>query len=323
MILTKEVKWKVNNKYIKHYKSLGYINFDGFMYIKVEDLFKQSNYKIDIKCDKCGVENNINYQKYNKNIEKYGIYTCLKCSRIFKVPKTKLKRYGKTDPSLKDTNPKKWEENQEKKRLKKIECRKKLEEDGGKKCKECKTFKKVDEYEKRENHYDGRYSVCRDCINEKRNKKYFDNKEELLPIMRERKRKYAENNRELVNKAQREYYHKVFKKTNKIDFVWRQILKTCLKRMYTSKTDTTYNMLGYSATELKTHLESQFTTGMNWENYGTEWHIDHIRSVATFDKDTPAAVVNDLSNLQPMWATSRIIGGVFYEGNLNKGKKYN
>jgi len=31
--------------------------------------------------------------------------------------------------------------------------------------------------------------------------------------------------------------------------------------------------------------------------------------------------VNDLSNLRPMWATTRIIDGILYEGNLNKGKR--
>ena len=30
-----------------------------------------------------------------------------------------------------------------------------------------------------------------------------------------------------------------------------------------------------------------------------------------------------LSNLNPMWSTTRIINGILYEGNLNKGKKFN
>ena len=37
-------------------------------------------------------------------------------------------------------------------------------------------------------------------------------------------------------------------------------------------------------------------------------------------KYTPS-IVNALSNLKPMWATSREINGIFYEGNLNKGNK--
>jgi hypothetical protein len=62
---------------------------------------------------------------------------------------------------------------------------------------------------------------------------------------------------------------------------------------------------------------------MNWGNYGDDWHVDHVRSVATFDTTTPASIVNALSNLKPMWATTRVIDGILYEGNLNKGKKFN
>jgi hypothetical protein len=58
---------------------------------------------------------------------------------------------------------------------------------------------------------------------------------------------------------------------------------------------------------------------MTWDNYG-EWHIDHIKPVSSFDKDTPQSIVNALSNLQPLWATTREINGVVYEGNLNKGR---
>ena len=41
-------------------------------------------------------------------------------------------------------------------------------------------------------------------------------------------------------------------------------------------------LVGYTLLELMTHLESQFTDGMTWENYG-QWHVDHIRPCAKFD----------------------------------------
>lgn len=59
---------------------------------------------------------------------------------------------------------------------------------------------------------------------------------------------------------------------------------------------------------------------MTWNNHG-EWHIDHIKQVFTFSKDTPMNIVNALSNLRPLWATTRIINGVIYYGNLNRPKK--
>lgn len=61
---------------------------------------------------------------------------------------------------------------------------------------------------------------------------------------------------------------------------------------------------------------------MNWNNYG-DWHIDHIKPIIEFDKNTPPSVVNALSNLQPLCSTTREIDGVLYEDNLNKGTKNN
>lgn len=81
-------------------------------------------------------------------------------------------------------------------------------------------------------------------------------------------------------------------------------------------------MLGYSAEELKKHISNLLTDGMSWDNYG-EWHIDHIKPVSLFDRDTPMSVVCALSNLQPLWATTREINGIIYEGNLNKNNFFN
>lgn len=65
------------------------------------------------------------------------------------------------------------------------------------------------------------------------------------------------------------------------------------------------SLLGYTLSELMGHLEARFVEGMSWENYG-EWHIDHIRPVASFTFST--ATDDDfrqcwsLGNLQPLWA---------------------
>lgn len=58
---------------------------------------------------------------------------------------------------------------------------------------------------------------------------------------------------------------------------------------------------------------------MTWDNYG-DWHVDHIIPVVNFDSNTPPSIVCALSNLAPMWATTREIDGVIYDGNLNKNR---
>lgn len=80
----------------------------------------------------------------------------------------------------------------------------------------------------------------------------------------------------------------------------------------------TIDLLGYSVLDLQNHMINLFTEGMSWDNHG-EWHIDHIKRVCEFDKDTHPSIVNALSNLRPLWATTREINGVVYEGNLNRG----
>lgn len=62
--------------------------------------------------------------------------------------------------------------------------------------------------------------------------------------------------------------------------------------------------LGCSIEELKKHLESNFKTGMTWDNYGRKgWHIDHIRPLSKFDLSDPQQLIEacHYTNLQPLW----------------------
>ncbi len=72
------------------------------------------------------------------------------------------------------------------------------------------------------------------------------------------------------------------------------------------------DLLGYEIIELRTHLERQFTGGMNWQNMG-EWHIDHITPLASFtitDADDPKLRrAWALPNLRPLWAAENIAKG--------------
>jgi CRISPR/Cas system-associated endonuclease/helicase Cas3 len=113
-----------------------------------------------------------------------------------------------------------------------------------------------------------------------------------------------------------------YKKTRKITIYdkWRSVLHSSLRRLGKKKEGRTIDLLGYSAIELRNHITNLFTDGMTWDNHG-EWHIDHIKSLDSFHINTPINIINALNNLQPLWATTREINGVIYEGNLNKGNK--
>lgn len=81
----------------------------------------------------------------------------------------------------------------------------------------------------------------------------------------------------------------------------------------------TIELLGCSIEELKKHLQSKFTEGMSWENYG-QWHIDHVKPLANFDltnKDEQKQACH-YTNLQPLWAEDNISKGSYYEQRIRK-----
>ena len=63
------------------------------------------------------------------------------------------------------------------------------------------------------------------------------------------------------------------------------------------------------------HLESKFTEGMTWDNYG-EWHVDHKKPMTLFEftstDDEGFKECWALDNLQPLWG----------KDNLSKGTRY-
>ena len=60
--------------------------------------------------------------------------------------------------------------------------------------------------------------------------------------------------------------------------------------------------LGCNISEFKTHIESKFQIGMNWDNYG-KWHLDHIIPLCKFDLSIRAQFLNaaHYTNYQPLW----------------------
>ena len=84
----------------------------------------------------------------------------------------------------------------------------------------------------------------------------------------------------------------------------------------------TFDLLDYTFDELYNHFESQFTeeNGYSWDNM-SEWHIDHIRPVASFNYDSTEhpdfKKCWALNNLQPLWAVDNISKGNKWDGVVN------
>jgi hypothetical protein len=176
-----------------------------------------------------------------------------------------------------------------------------------------------------------RYDSTKDVKNEKRKNKYNSDsllrekisaagktyRQENKEKVSESKKKYYEENKDYVKMWKKNYYEliknndeyrnkrnkntKKWCENNPHIVAWRNSLRRVLYYFNIKKCKKTIEMLGYSAEEFRENIQSKFTEGMSWENWG-EWHIDHIMPVSKFDKETSASIVNALSNLQPLWA---------------------
>lgn len=139
-----------------------------------------------------------------------------------------------------------------------------------------------------------RRATCITCHN-KESKKWRENN---LEKARENVSRSAKNNPETSREMKRRARIR-----SPEAFAARDMLKRIMRQTGERKASRTSEMLGYSSKELREHIESQFSTGMSWENWG-EWHIDHIIPVSVMVKagEKDPAVINALVNLQPMWA---------------------
>jgi hypothetical protein len=100
---------------------------------------------------------------------------------------------------------------------------------------------------------------------------------------------------------------------SKLAALLRSRMNSCIKGLY--KSGSAVRDLGCSIEFLKTYLESQFQSGMTWENWSMNgWHIDHILPLSSFDLTDREQLLKacHYTNLQPLWA----------KDNLSKGKKY-
>jgi len=163
MILDKTIMTTISHMNIEYYKSIGYIDIkcNQKITIPVGHLPIESNLKINVKCDVCGNEKILAYQKYNKNIRKYNLYTCnTSCAQI-KNKLTLRELYGSENFNRSEENKLKTKEKYDK-------ITEEIEERGYINCIKCGLDYDLLDYLKNSN---GRYKkICRLCRNKISNK---------------------------------------------------------------------------------------------------------------------------------------------------------
>ena len=227
-------------------------------------------------------------------------------------------------------------------------------------CRKCKEEQNIDQFCKSSRSRNGLNSMCRSCIHDKylatkdscisrvkewtfKNKKHrqkylkqyrqknlsklkkYDKarRQEFYDFFVEYDRQYYQDNKETINAKikERKKRDPQFRITGNL----RSYLSLTLRRAAQHNSDKTVNLLGCSFKELKEHIESQFSNGMSWDNYGRskdKWSIDHIRPCVSFDLSDPdeQKACFCYTNLQPLWNIDNWSKNSLYKGKYIRKK---
>jgi hypothetical protein len=182
-------------------------------------------------------------------------------------------------------------------------------------CPKCKVEKERIKFNKCKTRKDGLSPHCKDCkklyyqknkehiINNAKNR-YQSKLENILKYSNE----YRKNNLIKIRDYKREW--KIKRRYNNFLYyiicIMRGVVYSAIKSN-TNKTDTkTYQILGCTNLELKSHLEKQFQPWMNWNNRGLYnsqinygWDIDHIIPLSSAKTEEDVIKLTHYTNLRP------------------------
>jgi hypothetical protein len=250
---------------------------------------------------------------------------CIKCEKEKEISEFASKHIGKYTKKCKECRAKSKE--YEERNKERISARRK---------------KKYYERNKEEIEERNRTKMEKEKIGEKELRRRYceENREKINEYKRrynnknkDKSKKYRENNKERIKANKKLYYEnnkdKIREKANirikqrilkDVCFRLRRIVSnsiySCLRRSKTSKKSSILKYLPYTIEYLKKHIESQFESWMNWENYGMitdkerRWQIDHIipQSLLLYDSMEHPNFLKcwALENLRPLEAMENV-----------------
>ena len=90
MLKNEFINIKVSSGLKQNYSNMGYDFTNNEVLFKITDLKDVSNQRVDVLCDICDDEYNIQYCKYIKNIKRNEFYSCRKCADKRRSEKMKV-----------------------------------------------------------------------------------------------------------------------------------------------------------------------------------------------------------------------------------------
>lgn len=200
----------------------------------------------------------------------------------------------------------------------KLKEKSELAKENKKRCTKCDTIKDINDFPPQKNGFLNVKSQCKLCDYE------YDKKfQEQTNFRKNRdntnkakiyRKQYMKDNIEWWRKYEREYRNK--RRKEDMFFKIKSNLSSRLSDLINKRSlsTNTLELIGCDSQTFLNHIESQFTEGMTWENYGLKgWHVDHIKPLSSYDLTNEEEVKKacHYSNLQPLW----------WEDNLKKGSK--
>ena len=200
----------------------------------------------------------------------------------------------------------------------KIQEKEDLAKEGKKRCTKCDSIKLFEDYSPQKAGFMGVTAKCKVCANEYdkdfQSKNPTRAKRDKSPKAKEYRKQYIAENKDWWRKYEREY--RSSRKQEDMFFKIKSNLSSRLSDLIKNRIigQRTVELLGCDKDTFLQHLESQFTEGMTWENYGLKgWHVDHIMPISSYDLTNEDEVKKacHYTNLQPLW----------WQDNLEKGDK--
>lgn len=172
------------------------------------------------------------------------------------------------------------------------------------------------------------YNKCykennKEYFKEERKKYYSENKERMLINQREyylnnreriseRVKNYRKENKDIINKNQmnRKKSDVLFRLKCSI----RTLISSQIKKKNIKKSKKTDEILGCSFENFKIYIELKFNNNMNWDNYGSYWHLDHIIPISWANSEYQVYELNRFTNFQPLYWIDNLSKGNRFEG---------
>jgi hypothetical protein len=202
-------------------------------------------------------------------------------------------------------------------------------------CCSCKEVKDTGEFTKRKASSDGLRASCKPCDNAYRkayraahpdkrkawDKKYKDaNADKVKAHVA---KYYLENwntlkQKRVITMERQKAYNEAYKqrknewisqrRKNDINFKMSYNLRTRFHSFISTLGKKTFDVLGMPCDMFLSWIEFQFTDGMTWDNYASDWHLDHVLPVSKFDltNEIDQRVCFHWTNFQPLYSKDNL-----------------